>query len=489
MSVTALTRIRPDNRVSGRGAPSVVVTPAFSIVRRGSHRHERKSVQKAIELSQSVRIRGPLREHPDAVAVSPGPHHWRIFQEIATASGCRGPDTTDAYFAALAIEHGCEWWTAGADFARFSRLRWRNILERRPGRRDSQTARARATTRTSAAPARINVSAHSFNVAPMVITSSTTRKRRPATRAGSDTPKAPKTSARRAPGPERPSSRGSSRVFRVRNSRCRSSVGSNAGRGERSRRCANATRARSRAWLNPRWRSLRGCSGTGRTASIGEPAGPSASARDRVPHGASQPPGQVGSPSAFHPDDGGGERGTVFEPGARAREFKIQPRAPGTPSGSNSLLAAEQGRKALQEAATIATPDTILRWYRELVAANYDGTKNRGPGRPKKAAEIVRLLLEMATRNTTWGYTRLRDALSNVGYDIPRTTVQRILAEHGIEPAPQREREYSSATFIKAHLGAIAGMDFFTVEVLTVVGLVRYHVLFVIDIGAGSSRW
>jgi putative transposase len=68
--------------------------------------------------------------------------------------------------------------------------------------------------------------------------------------------------------------------------------------------------------------------------------------------------------------------------------------------------------------------------------------------------------------------------------DIGRTTVQRILAEHGIEPAPQRKREYSWATFIKAHLGAIAGMDFFTVEVLTVVGLVRYHVLFVIDIGS-----
>ena len=73
------------------------------------------------------------------------------------------------------------------------------------------------------------------------------------------------------------------------------------------------------------------------------------------------------------------------------------------------------GRKELQEVATIATPDTILRWYRELVAAKYDGTKKRGPGRPKKAAEIVRLLLEMATRNTTWGYTRLRDALNNVG--------------------------------------------------------------------------
>ncbi|MEP6654336.1 MAG: hypothetical protein ABJA82_13320, partial [Myxococcales bacterium] len=68
--------------------------------------------------------------------------------------------------------------------------------------------------------------------------------------------------------------------------------------------------------------------------------------------------------------------------------------------------------------ATIVTPDTILSWYRELVAAKYDGTKKGGPGRPKKAAEIVRLLLEMATRNTPWGYTRLRDALNNVGYDI-----------------------------------------------------------------------
>ena len=142
------------------------------------------------------------------------------------------------------------------------------------------------------------------------------------------------------------------------------------------------------------------------------------------------------------------------------------------------------GRKVLQEVATIATPDTILRWYREMVAAKYDGSKKRVPGRPKKASEIVRLLLEMATQNTTWGYTRLRDALKNLGYDIGRTTVQSILAEHGIEPAPQRKREHSWATFIKAHLGAIVGMDFFTVEVQTEFGLVWYHVLFVIDIGS-----
>ena len=142
------------------------------------------------------------------------------------------------------------------------------------------------------------------------------------------------------------------------------------------------------------------------------------------------------------------------------------------------------GRKALQQVATIATPDTILRWYRELVAAKYDGSKKRGPGRPRKAGEIVRLLVEMATRNTTWGYTRLRDALNNLGYKIGRTTVERILSEKGIEPAPTRKSQYSWATFIKAHLGVIAGMDFFTVEVVTALGLVRYHVLFVIDIGS-----
>jgi putative transposase len=129
-------------------------------------------------------------------------------------------------------------------------------------------------------------------------------------------------------------------------------------------------------------------------------------------------------------------------------------------------LGKEIGRKGLGEVATIATPDTILRWYRELVARKYDGSQRRGPGRPRTAAEIVHLLLEMATRNTTWGYTRLRGALKNVGYQVGRNTIKRILTEQGIEPAPLRSKQYSWATFIKAHLSAITACDFFTVEVL-----------------------
>ena len=159
-----------------------------------------------------------------------------------------------------------------------------------------------------------------------------------------------------------------------------------------------------------------------------------------------------------------------------------------------AVLGKKLGRKALSEVATLATPDTILRWYRELVAKKYDGSARRGPGRPRKAAEIVRLLVEMATRNTDWGYTRLRGALKNVGYAVGRNTIKRILKEQGIEPAPGRRRQYSWATFIRAHLSAISAADFFTVEVLSWTGLVRYHIFFVLDLAsrrveiAGISR-
>ena len=73
-------------------------------------------------------------------------------------------------------------------------------------------------------------------------------------------------------------------------------------------------------------------------------------------------------------------------------------------------------------------------------------------------------------------------ALKNLGHELGRNTIKRILADHGIAPAPERDRSMSWSTFIKAHWGAIAATDLFTVEVVNPFGLVRYHVLFVIDI-------
>jgi len=81
----------------------------------------------------------------------------------------------------------------------------------------------------------------------------------------------------------------------------------------------------------------------------------------------------------------------------------------------------------------------------------------------------------MARENTGWGYTRIKGALANVGHVVGRNTIKRMLLERGIDPAPTRQRRCSWSTFIKAHMGAIAGMDFFTVGVIALTGLVRYH--------------
>lgn len=69
--------------------------------------------------------------HPRAIRVVPGERHWRIFHDLVLAAGVKGADTTDAYLAALAIEHGCEWWTTDHGFARFETLRSRNLLGER----------------------------------------------------------------------------------------------------------------------------------------------------------------------------------------------------------------------------------------------------------------------------------------------------------------------------------------------------------------------
>ena len=140
------------------------------------------------------------------------------------------------------------------------------------------------------------------------------------------------------------------------------------------------------------------------------------------------------------------------------------------------------GRDGLKEIADLVTPDTLLRWYKTLIAKKYDGSQRRGPGRPRVLETIRALVVRMATENPTWGYTRICGALRNLGHDVGRNTVKRILAEHGIEPANERSKRMPWSTFLKAHWGAIAATDFFTVEVLTTRGLVRYFVLFVIDL-------
>lgn len=140
------------------------------------------------------------------------------------------------------------------------------------------------------------------------------------------------------------------------------------------------------------------------------------------------------------------------------------------------------GRKLLSEYASIVTPDTILGWYRRLIARKYDGTKKRGPGRPSTSPELVELVVRLATENPRWGYTRIRGVLRLLGREIGRNTIRRILVAHGLDPAPERGKRTRWSTFLKAHWEAIAAADFFSVEVVTGGRLVRYMVFFVMKL-------
>jgi putative transposase len=136
------------------------------------------------------------------------------------------------------------------------------------------------------------------------------------------------------------------------------------------------------------------------------------------------------------------------------------------------------GRKALREVACVAKPDTILAWYRRLVAQKFDGSKHRQyPGRPPVSAEVEALVVRVARENAGWGYDRIVGALANLGHHVSDQTVGNILRRHGIAPAPQRSQITPWKDFLAAHMNVLAGCDFFTVEVLTWRGLV-YYVLF-----------
>ena len=69
-----------------------------------------------------------VRSQPNCVPVEPGPRHWDIFTRLCTTARAKGNLVPDAWFAALAIESGCEWITTDRDFARFPGLRWRHPL-------------------------------------------------------------------------------------------------------------------------------------------------------------------------------------------------------------------------------------------------------------------------------------------------------------------------------------------------------------------------
>jgi putative transposase len=98
------------------------------------------------------------------------------------------------------------------------------------------------------------------------------------------------------------------------------------------------------------------------------------------------------------------------------------------------------GKQALEDVASIVTPDTILTWHRKLVAQKFDSSRQRkAPGRPMIDQEIEALVVRLAKENRSWGYDRIVGALANLGCTISAQTVGNILKRHGLPPAPERK--------------------------------------------------
>ena len=103
------------------------------------------------------------------------------------------------------------------------------------------------------------------------------------------------------------------------------------------------------------------------------------------------------------------------------------------------------GRRALNQVATIVTPDTIMRWHRKLIARKwtYEGKR---VGRPGLMKAIKALIVRMATGNPSWGYCRIQGELKGLGHKVASTTIANVLKENGVKPAPDRPSSVLLAT-------------------------------------------
>ena len=131
-----------------------------------------------------------------------------------------------------------------------------------------------------------------------------------------------------------------------------------------------------------------------------------------------------------------------------------------------AVLAHPIGRKRLKAVASIATPDTLQRWYRHLVVQEPSRMiARKQPGRPRVPEEIEHLVVRMVNENRTWGYRRIQGALANLGYPIDSGTVRHILRRHHIDPAPtRRQGGMSWVQFFKLHWDVLQATDFFAAQ-------------------------
>jgi putative transposase len=123
------------------------------------------------------------------------------------------------------------------------------------------------------------------------------------------------------------------------------------------------------------------------------------------------------------------------------------------------------------------TPQTLLRWHRQLVQRKWTQPRRR-PGRPPLDDRVRQLVLRLGRENPRWGYSRIAGELLKLGLRVSSSTVRRLLIANGLEPAPRRAGP-SWRDFLRQQAASMLACDFFTVETLS---LRRFYVLFFIEL-------
>ena len=143
------------------------------------------------------------------------------------------------------------------------------------------------------------------------------------------------------------------------------------------------------------------------------------------------------------------------------------------------LAAASRALSRERWASFMVTPQTLLRWHRELVRRKWT-YRRRGPGRPPLSSQTVDLITRLGRENPRWGCVRIQGELRKLGIRLGATAIRVILRRSGLGPAPRRQGP-SWAEFLRAQAQGMVACDFFTVET---VRLRTLYVLFWIELGS-----
>jgi hypothetical protein len=127
----------------------------------------------------------------------------------------------------------------------------------------------------------------------------------------------------------------------------------------------------------------------------------------------------------------------------------------------------------------LVTPETAVRWHRQLVRRKWAAFGRRGPlGRRPIPVDLRDLILRLAAENPTWGYLRIQGELRKLGHRLSASTIRRVLRRKRVPPAPRRGG-LAWDEFLRAHAGAVMACDFFTVDTVL---LRRLYVFFFIEL-------